>query len=55
MTEIFDGAAWSTLEPYPYRVEINSYGAVSLPDQVVLFGGRISNGNFGSDIIASFK
>ena len=55
VTEVFDGTTWSTLEPYPYWVAINSYGVVSLPDQVVLFGGRISNGNLGSDIIASFK
>ena len=55
VTEVFDGTTWSTLEPYPYWVAINSYGVVSLPDQVVLFGGRISVGNFGSDIIASFK
>ena len=55
VTEVFDGTTWSTLEPYPYWVAINSYGVVSLPDQVVLFGGRISNANSGSDIIASFK
>ena len=51
MAEVFDGTSWSTLKSYPYWVAINSYGVVSLPDQVVIFGGRISNGNFGSDII----
>ena len=55
VTEVFDGTSWSTLEPYPYWVAINSYGVVSLPDQVVLFGGRISNGIMSSEVIASFK
>ena len=55
ITEVFNGTSWSTLEPYPFEIAINSYGVVSLPDQVVLFGGRNTNGNTGSEIIASFK
>ena len=55
ITEVFNGTSWSTLEPYPFEIAINSYGVVSLTDQVVLFGGRKTNGNIGSEIIASFK
>ena len=34
VTEIFDGNEWEELASYPFWSSINSYGVVSLPDQV---------------------
>ena len=55
VTEVFDGSQWEELASYPFWSSINSYGVVSLPDQVIIFGGRLGSGGLYSDQIASFK
>ena len=55
VTEVFDGSQWEELASYPFWGSVNSYGVVSLPDQVVIFGGRLGSGGLYSDQIASFK
>ena len=55
VTEVFDGHQWEELAPYPFWIAINSYGVVSLSDQVVIFGGRLGQGGLYSDQVVSFK
>ena len=55
VTEIFDGNHWEIMMDYPFSNYINSYGVVSLPDQVVIFGGRLGNSFLSSNQIVSYK
>ena len=55
VTEIFDGHQWTEMASYPFWNAINSYGVVSLPEEVVIFGGRLGSGALYSDQIVSFK
>ena len=40
---------------YPFWNAINSYAVVSLPEEVLIFGGRLGSGALYSDQIVSFK